>query len=247
MTVQRSTTVVLLSLAALSLVVFSAGPARASLITGVTIHDVSSEFVYSVTDRGAVHIVDGSGLDVNGPGTHTVTPDGNMWCNNGVGQPWYPLPDDTDPYIVFDLGAQHALSSFRVWNYNEGTSIPVTYRGVKDVEILVSADDVTYNSMGIYTLVESPWTDTVDFSQTVPLIANDVRYVMFDILSNHDGAIYPTDGPGGSEGGHEGGIGYAMVGLSEIQFSVIPEPGTLALAACGLIALAVVARRRRHS
>src|SRR4051794_12928607 len=88
---------------------FAAAQGRASVIAGVSIQSYSSQ-LDEIYNRHASYIVDGSGLNVNGPGTHSTTTDGTMWettgaagccggtSNNGANNA------DASPYIIFNLG-----------------------------------------------------------------------------------------------------------------------------------------------
>lgn len=146
-------------------------------------------------NRNARFLVDGSGLDVNGPGTHTVVPDGFMWLTTGVFQ----APNDTDPEVVFDLGAPHDIQDIRIWNYNEQTN-NLTSRGVAAFDLLVADDaDGPFTLVGSHNLTRAPGVNNVDFSETFD-INTRARFVKIDPLSSHGGDN-------------------AFVGLSEVQFN----------------------------
>lgn len=225
----------------LSEVQFEGTATGPTLIRGVSIESVSSELTLGF-DRDADSLVDGSGLHVGGFGTHTSVADGPagfdngpMWlnvgttnCCGGVSNVNSPGPGQDDmPEVTFDLGDIYNVSDMRVWNYNE---VNITTRGVNEMEVLVSVDNVTFDSLGTFNLEIAPGREDVDFSETFALNANGVRYVKFDIISGH----------GGDNG---------FVGLSEVQFhsSIIPEPSTLVLAALGLLGLLGGCRRRRQA
>ena len=67
------------------------------------------------------------------------------------------------------------------------------------MDILGSADNVTFKNLGRFTLMQAPGTQDVNFSQIFPLIAKNIRYVKFDIKTNRSDEGY--------------------VGLSEVRFS----------------------------
>lgn len=219
----------------------SIAPANAAVITGVGIESVSSqlgEFSFQgAFERGAIHIVDGSGFDEL-TGTHTNIPDSGggagpapaaMWLSNGVfGTPNNPLP----AFVVFDLGGNYDLDSLKVWNYNEAFASPtLVQRGANSVDISVaSAPGGPFTALGNFNFTIAPGTTDVDFGQVIDLssftAANNAQLVRFDILTNHGGDN-------------------SFAGLSEVRFSgaVVPEPasaGFIALALAGL-----VLRRRR--
>jgi len=202
--------------------------ALCATITGVTIEDVSTELVSGPFDRRANHLIDGNEFD-EGAGTHTVTPDGAMWLNNGT----FTAPNDPNApgaVVTFDLGSNFALSSITVWNYNEflpGRS-DLLDRGANDAEILVAnSEGGAFTSLGNFTFNIAPGVANVDFGQDIDLssfaAAGDARLVRFNITSNH----------GGDNN---------FVGLSEVRFDAIPEPSAGILA---LVGLAGFLRRRR--
>jgi len=189
--------------------------AQSANITGVTIEDVSSELV-SGFDRQANYLIDGSGFD-GGTGSHSITPDGSMWLNNGT----FTVPNDPNvpgAIITFDLGANYDLGSLTIWNYNE--SLPgradLLLRGANEVEILVAdSEGGTFTSLGDFVFAVAPGLGTVDFSQTIDLSslpeAANARLVRFNIMSNH----------GGDNN---------FVGLSEVRFTIAASPVLLSSA-----------------
>ena len=82
--------------------------------------------------RAAVFAIDGSGLDANG--SHTTTPDKNMWMSSNTTPGWF----------LVDLGQAYNLSKIHIWNYNHSS---YAYRGVKKLDVYVTtADSVTKTS-----------------------------------------------------------------------------------------------------
>ena len=64
---------------------------------------------------------------------HSINPDGTMWLSGGIdfeGQ-----PSDRAPFVVFDLGADVAVSGVKIWNYNENHVRDLTGRGAKEIRI----------------------------------------------------------------------------------------------------------------
>lgn len=213
--------------------------ADAAVISGVTIEDYSSNY----GARNPQDTVNGAGLDTSAtPPEHDNTP-GNMWMslnNDGI-----VISED---YLVFDLGEEHRVDGFRIWNYNEGYGEPAnwTNRGIKDLEIFVSSTDnavegsttptpgatVTQltdpsDSDTTFTFAEAPGTngyqgvfiDVTDFT---------ARYIRFDVSNNH--ADQTGDG---------------FVGLSEVRFHAVPEPGSMSLLGLGGLALFSRGQRKR--
>ncbi|MFT6864301.1 MAG: hypothetical protein ACJAVK_002866 [Akkermansiaceae bacterium] len=226
-TVQKIPTRSITILATAALLGFTSLAAQSATISGVTIEDVSTELLGGF-DRQANHLVNGSGFGA-GTGTHTITPDGFMWLNNGT----FTAPNDPNApgaVITFDLGSNYALNSLTVWNYNE--MLPgrpdLLGRGANEAEILVaSSEGGAFTSLGNFTFDIAPGADNVDFGQDIDLssfgAAGDARLVRFNITSNHGG---DND----------------FVGLSEVRFDAVPEPSVGILA---LLGLAGSLRRRR--
>ena len=194
-------------------------------ISGVTIEDVSSE--YADYDRAAIHVVNGDGFDPMS-GYHTTTVNGNMWLSNGT----YLTPNDPLPaFITFDLEGNYDLDNLTVWNFNESL-LDFTTRGAKDVEISVASEGGLFTSLGNFIFNEAPGSSTTDFGQLIDLsgyaAANNVRWVRFDITSNH-GSVND------------------LAGLSEVVFTgtAIPEPSTLTLLGLGALALFVWRPKRK--
>ena len=253
MVVRKVASVVLMWLIVLGFSAFYAGDAVAESITGVTIEDYSGKWAADPTIWVAEHIIDGSGLNPDGshetggllPWSESLQPSSTMWMSNAAKSPY----NEYDHYVKFDLGAQFDLDTVRIWNFNECITVSRTHRGVKDLKILGSVDDVTYTLMKTVVVPEAPGDRTYDFSKTFSEFSNasNIRYVMFDINSNHDGAVFPTNETGGRLGDDED---YGFAGLSEVRFSAVvpvPEPGTLTLLVIGSLGLLLCRFRGRSA
>ena len=134
--------------------------------------------------------------------------EGTMWLSAGVGYHRDPNGEgnDRDPFVVFDLGKPQDLAAIEIWNYNE---INISARGVKKLAVTGSADaaaDSFTIPIGTFELAQAAGETTV--SQILPVDASGVRFVKFDILSNHRGVTFPVQGNKNS----------AFVGLSEVRF-----------------------------
>jgi hypothetical protein len=172
-------------------------PVSAQYISGVAIENYSSQLPGSVQpccDRHVEYMLTGVGLNPNGPDTHTWAPDGNMWLSDANA-------NIAAQFVTFDLGANYDLAATRVWNYNEVNWVA---RGVYQMRILVSPDNVSYRDLGVYTLDKAPdpASEHRDFSQRILLNVSNVRYVQFDVLSSYGDPIH--------------------VGLSKVRFEAAP-------------------------
>jgi hypothetical protein len=220
------------------------GQAGASLITTTTILNVSSEF--TSLNRGAVHTVDGSGLDASNPPNHGTDPM-TMWLDLGNGEDCACAGDPDLPgqlaHITFNLNGAWNVDSFRVWNYNEVGANTFTNRGVQNLKI-----SVALSAGGPYTALINPGTSNTTWtfnqapgstSYTGQVVTfqtpTAAAYVRFDISSNW--GIEPD----GDQDNY--------VGLSEVRFDAIttPEPATAAFTCVGLLGLLALARRKQRA
>lgn len=207
----------------LMLLAIATGDIYADAITGVSVVGVSSE--YRNSSEGpytATKLIGGksTGLNINGPGTHsTVSANrystgrkGTMWMSNGL--------DNGPQYIIFDLGeASKGVGSIKIWNWNDPVDLN---RGVRDLKIYVSDTKLPYGDTN-WTLKSSvvldkaPGNNTTAFGQEVSIDSPDIRYVLFEVMSNYR----TTDN--------------LYSGLSEVVFYTVPEPTTSTLTASGLM------------
>jgi len=130
--------------------------------------------------------------------------------------------DDAGQAIVFDLGQSFDITGFHVWNYNEKNGL--TPRGANSVDVTFSSDNVTFGNATNFTFDEASGVDSYvgqDFTLGSTTIA---QFVRFEILSNHG----DTD----------------FTGLSEVRFTAIPEPASLALIGLGGLVMALRRQRR---
>jgi len=201
--------------------VLSASMAPAALITGVSIHEVSSEYTSYGWDLRAIHLVDDSGLSGSPPvHAQTVFPGGESWQT---------ITSSSTGVVAFDFGSPYEIASLQIWNLN--FYAPYNGRGARLVRIETSMDAGTWTE--VEPQVEFPMATGLAGDPGFPLDAagwGTARYVRFHVLSNWAGFDHA---------GH--------VGLSEVRFfaadapppaAAVPEPasaGLLALAALGLL------------
>lgn len=212
----------LLALGSGTLVALSASAA----VIGATVADVSSEFAAA---QGAVHTVDGSGLDTSNANPLLWTHDNGFPNGGGSEFFWHSIIHDAtnsadDVFITYDLGAVFDVNSVLVWNFNAVFSGgDETNRGFNQYDLSVSADNVTFTEIVTDGTLNQAGGTTAESVQTINVAgsANGVRYIRIDADSNFGGVV---------------------TGLSEVRFDVVPEPGSLALLGMGGLALL---RRRR--
>ncbi len=217
---------------------------NASPISGVTV-TASSE--YSAWHRWAHNLVDGD-----------VTFGGNgypVWQSIGVGVVLG--VNDRDPWLLFDLQEAQILSHMTVINFPEW--IP----SVKEMLVEVSLDNVSFSSLGVFTL------NFADVEGTIPAFDYPLgdavgRYVRFDILSTYGGSAGGIHYPGSvfpmTDPAHANGIG-DLAGLTEVSFfgekyvappptgggTSLPDAGSTAAMLClGVAGLIGVSRTRRQ-
>ena len=149
--------------------------------------------------------------------THGNNPDGTMWLSAGIGfekGAKGKSHDDRAPYVIFDLGRLTDLSAVKVWNYNENHVQDMTTRGASRVRISGAAtDDAGASSILLGTFPLARATGGQQPAETLPVHAQGVRFVRFDILANHNGVTYPAAGEPADNG---------FVGLAEVQFLTAP-------------------------
>jgi hypothetical protein len=185
-------------------------------ISGATIHSVSHEYIGAPWDLRAVHLIDGSGLSGNPP-VHEL-------MSSATNNSWQTGTSSGTANVQFDLGALYDLDSLHVWNLNFAS--PYNGRGAHTVNIYTSQNGTTWNfeETRLFPQASGASGDAGFHINAQPW--QSARYVQFDILNNHGGF---------DNAGH--------VGMSEVQFFQVPEPGSISLA---WFALAATSLRRRR-
>lgn len=172
-------------------------------------------------------LIDGSGLSNPNPDisnilgvTHATSNAGNSWVTQDpapVGGDFYAHTTDV-PELEFDLGSVHKLVEMVTWNYSVIGNAAQTF----DVDFIV--DGVVVDTLTGLTFSSSTNpAGLISFGGV--FLADTVRLTITDNYL-------------------EAGAGGDRVGLSELRFIAIPEPGTLVLLA---LAAPVALRRRRRA
>jgi hypothetical protein len=133
-------------------------------------------YVRNVTNLVENNFVSGE-PGLSGPGYDTDTHD------NGQDDVWHHASGDTNPYVIFDLGANYNLFATRYWNLNQSGS---TQNGAKDVRISISGDGATYTIIGTNTLAQGTGT-TNEPAQDFATPTSVVRYVKIEPLDGYGG------------------------------------------------------------
>lgn len=168
-----------------------------SWITGVSIEEVSSIFAAA---RSADNIINGTGF-TEATGYHSSASGDNIsWTSASSAE------NPLGHFLTFDLGANHDLSSVKIWNWNVSNTLNA---GSKDISISVASEvGGSFTPLNDFVLTIGTGQDSVDFGQEIELsgftAANDVRLVKIDIHSNHGWTNASVPG---------------LAGLSEIRFS----------------------------
>ena len=178
-----------------------------------------------IQNAGVDKIADTAEESISG---HTVDPlvPATWFIKDAGGEGW--LMDDASKnvvnqqWILLDLGSAKDLSKIDLWQFPGGAT-----RCMKDLEIWKS--DASHNDVGgapLLTITNFPQVSGVPVScSQYDFDVTGVQYIKIKVLSNY---------------------GDAYVGLGFVRFEgKVPEPGTLALLASGLIGLMAYAWRKR--
>ncbi len=166
-----------------------------TVITGVSIEDVSSEF----SDlRPAENIINGSGF-TEATGYHSNANGDNInWINTGTAR----TPNQSLPsFVTIDLEGRYNLSAVKIWNWNTSTTLTA---GVRDFAISIASEEGgTFTSLGNFVLGQASGSNTTDYGEVFDLsgfpAAASARLVRFDINTSY-------------------GFGLGLAGLSEVRF-----------------------------
>ena len=213
--------------------------------------DAVASSTYSTGNRGAIRVIDGSGMsDTDGDhiaDTHASTDYGAnaSWISDLAAN----SPTD-EQWFAIDLGQTYNLDHMEVFNFNANNP-GTANRGVGQADVYVSTAD-------------DPDMVTPDFSNSSvwQLVAADVPFnEATGPYTDGTGTPYNTPDSVGLEGftgrwialDIDANLGDSrFVGLGEILVfpaaptEVVPEPSSLALLVLGALGLGWIARRRRR-
>jgi hypothetical protein len=140
---------------------------------------VSSSSEIPGFDRIDDYLVDESGLF---DGEHDIIPDGGMWLSSGTAFGG----DDLEPFVMFDFGAVYTITSFHVWNYNEGGAFAL--RGVDGVSNEHGTTEALGSTVPGITNFEIALGEDGDTGEEFDGFAPfSARFIKFAIVSNHRG------------------------------------------------------------
>jgi len=202
-----------------------AGSLNAAFVVQPTDVEASSEFGDTESfDRTAIHAINGSGLSDDSI-VETNDPVPSSWPTDGTnvsGALWHTDSGDANGWIRFDLGEEVPISGIHVWNYNGNDT---SARGIQNVDVRFSSDSISgpFSNTQSLTFAEAPQTTTYEGEQIDLASPVTARFVEFDIQSNYGDSDFS--------------------GLSEVRFTAVPEPASLALLGAG--GLMLIGRRRR--
>jgi hypothetical protein len=161
------------------------------LLTGVSVYNCSGYYGTYVP----MGCINGNGLNINGPDTHTNTLNDNASWYDGLSGPMW---------ITFDLGGEGTLQQLKIWNANFAVGSPVYMW--RYAQVLVSLTDPEFSdpnyfqNLGQIEIPMAPMTTTDSFGKAFSIShTGTIRYVKLVLKEKWVGGN--TDG-----------------GLAEVQF-----------------------------
>jgi hypothetical protein len=158
-------------------------------VTGAQITPVAAQASSSHAEAGAMHLIDGSGLQ-------DTDNDGLREHSTGLHDMWLSEKGQTTGWVQFDLGAIQKLGTICLWNCNERWH---TNRGVKTADISIWTESAGWQKIrDDVELFVGEGTDDYDEPMVVQLDGIEAQKVRLDELTN----LGDTE----------------HIGLSEVQF-----------------------------
>jgi hypothetical protein len=108
---------------------------------------------------------------------HCDTPNGPAWLTDGRSAP-------SGEFIVYDLGSVRDLDHVDIWNFHD-QSRGLLNRGISEMDVSVSADGSVFDGLRRVELRRAPDIGERGYQQRVPVGAEGIRYVRFEVVSNH--------------------------------------------------------------
>jgi hypothetical protein len=249
--IEMSKHILLVLAAAVAVVGFVAASAQATVIVVTpTDADNSSVVTSDYTAKGKLitnwwaNLNGGAGLNPwNGSTTDHNQPAGDPqnwgipsayamgWLSNssGVANQW----------IWLDLGQSKSVNKIDVWNFFQSgqTSVECLSRGTKSFEIWASNSSKTADGTAALATIN------LTRQATEPSTSSPIPCQQFTFSAT--GQYFLLKNFVNWSGWDRGTVVSNYVGLGEVRFEGVPEPGTLALLAAGLVGLLCYAWRKR--
>lgn len=114
---------------------------------------------------------------------------------------WHSAGTVSNEWVEFDLGAPYRVTNALIWQLAQAG---MTDRGVQSFSILVAGADKAYATLSASNTLAQATAAATTPAQVVPLVADNVRWIRFNIHTNWGAAD--------------------IVGLSEVRFEAYPMP-----------------------
>lgn len=151
----------------------------------------------STDDNGTNDLVDGSGLSGNTHSTNYL----HAWQSPTTAA--NPISSyGSTHWAKIDFGENYNLADMWYWNYNESCC---ENRGMNQVAIDYSTDNINWTNLGTYTFDQASGTSSYAGKQGPNFSGATARYVLITGLSNHGGTF--------------------STGLSEVKFNIAQSGG----------------------
>ena len=132
---------------------------------------------------------------------------------------WQSAAGNPTGNVTFDLGGSFTVQSTRIWNHNHFLG-----NSVMGLDIASSTDGVVFTPINSFVLSQGTGVDDY-VGESLSLGGVTASHIRFLITSNYGGSV---------------------TGLSEVQFSTVPEPSSALLVGLSALGLAVARRRKTN-